>query len=230
MSWLVPFIDAMALVAFVVAAVLLSRIPIRTEGLTSWIAKSCLVGAMAVYVFAMLSNVLEHSGVTAALDAAEDYLEVLFPALIVYGGYALHVRQRENELKSAQRAALRSQEMMLGILDAAPAGIIVLDDAGRITFANETAKEALDVSDDEGIVSTPGWGVRICGGPAAPDFAGLVTAEHGHLGVQVTVEWPNGWLVDFTMRTEELRDEHGRFGGMVATFLPQAGLHPESQQ
>ncbi|MDZ4170150.1 MAG: PAS domain-containing protein [Coriobacteriia bacterium] len=228
MSVLVPAVDAAALVAFVVAVWLLARVPSRGRGTLSGVAKACLMGALLVYAFAMFSNVLEHAGVTDALDAAEDYVEMLFPPLIVYAAYALYVRQRENELLSAQRAAARSQALALGILDAAPAGIIVLDDVGRITFANETAREVLDLTEtDSGEVQTPGWSVRVAGGPSSLDFAGLVVAEHGLKGIPVTVKWQNGWRVELTVRTDRLIDESGRFGGLVGTFMPETGLHQE---
>lgn len=220
MNVAVPLVDLAGLVAFTVAGLFLLRTSSHGESPTSQIAKYCLVAATAVYTFAMFSNVLEHIGLTAVLDAAEDYLEILFPAFFVYGGYALYARQRENELRSAQRVAVRSQEMMLGILDAAPAGIIVLDAAGRITFANETAKQTLDLTDVDGVVHTPGWSVRVAESPAAPDFAGLITSPHGHRGLPVVVEWPDGWRVELTVQTEQLGDEQGRLGGMVATFLP----------
>ncbi len=223
MNVAVPLIDLAGFVVFAIAGIFLLRTSSHGESPTSSIAKYCFFGATAVYTFAMFSNVLEHAGLTAALDAAEDYLEILFPAFFVYGGYALYARQRENELRSAQRVAVRSREMMLGILDAAPAGIIVLDAAGRITFANETAKQTLDLTDVDGVVHTPGWSVRVAESPAAPDFAGLITSPLGHRGLPVVVEWPDGWRVELTVQTEQLSDEQGRLGGMVATFLPPSG-------
>ncbi len=228
MNVAVLLVDVAAFGAFAFAALLLVTAKSGEVCPLSPIAKLCLTGALAVYVFAMLSNTLEHAGLTPALDVAEDYLEIMFPALFIYGGHAIHMHERESELRSAQRAALRSQEMLLGIIDAAPAGIIVLDAAGRITFANETAKEALDLTEEEGTIRTPGWSVRVGDGPAGPDFAGLVAAEHGRRGIPVVLEWPNGWRVELVVRTEELHDERGRFGGMVATFLPQVGLRQDS--
>lgn len=229
MNVIIPVVDVIAFVAFALAFGLVMTVRSDADGPISGVAKMCMLGMLAVYVFAMGSNVLEHAGITAVLDPVEDSLEILFPPLGLYAAYALYVRQRERELLASQRVSQRSQEMVLGILDSTPAGIIVLDGSGRITFANQEAKAVLDLVEDEvGTFTTPGWLVHVAGGSGERDFSALLRAVHGHSGVPVAVEWPNGWRVDVSVRTEQLCDSAGRVGGMVATFLPPVGLHPEA--
>lgn len=225
MNVAVPTFDALALAAFVVGLVAMLSVPVRPDGSLNNIAKYCFSLALAVFVFAMFSNVLEHAGITAALDPAEDYIEVLFPSLVLYGAYAAHVRQRELELLSAQRAALSSQQMMLGIMDTAPAGILVLDPSGRITFANEAAKEIFDLAENTGgSYSTPGWSISVGSGPPSDTFAGLAGSNAAREPVPVSIRWPTGWEVEIMVRTETLVGPDGNAGGLVASFLPPTGF------
>lgn len=230
MNVAIPAMDALSLVAFCLALVLTLKIPLSEHSAINVVSKACMSLAMAVYVFAMASNVLEHARITSMLDPVEDYLEILFPLLIVYALYAAYVHQRELELVASQRAALRSQEMLLGIMDSAPAGILVLDSTARITFANEAARGILDLGESDGgtTLATPGWSVRVGSQESAPDFSGLVKSYVGAEGVPVAVEWPGGWRVDMTFHTEALKDDAGGVGGLVASFLPPDGLHPRT--
>lgn len=224
MAVLVPLADALGLVAFSAALIVALSLPVSEDTLISPAGKTCMVAALSVYSFGMFSNVLEHAGITSALDPIEDNAEVLFPVLVLYTLYATHVRQRELELRAAQRAALRAQEMVLGIIDAAPAGIVVLDGAGKVTFANETAKMVLDLSEGEaGGFVHPDWSVVVGPGPPAPDFRGLVACAGGH-PVPVSVVWPRGWRVELEIGTEPLVDATGATGGVVATFVPPEGM------
>lgn len=225
MSAVVPIIDALALVAFCAALGMFLSARVDASGPLGSVAKTCAVLALGVYSFAAFSNVLEHSGVTAALDPLEDYLEITFPILVLYGVYAVHVRGREQELLSAQRAALRSQDMLLGIMDSTPAGILLLDSSGRISFANEAAKQVLDLSeDDDGRFSDPGWTIAVNGSPAGSTFAALLDVDALSEPVSVRIEWRSGWRIDLDVRTERLADAAGPKGGLVATFLPPEGL------
>lgn len=226
MNTAVPVIDALALIAFGAALVMILSVRITPDGPLSVVSKTCAALGLAVYAFAAFSNVLEHSGVTAALDPIEDYLEILFPILVLYGVYAVHVRGRERELMSAQRAALRSQDMLLGIMDSTPAGILLLDSSGRVSFANEAAKRVLDIAEDaEGGFSDPGWTISVNGSPAGPTFAALLDTRVETEPVAARVEWPSGWRVDLDIRTETLADAAGHRGGLVATFLPPADMN-----
>jgi PAS domain-containing protein len=223
MSVVVPIIDFAALMTFVAAAALLLTVSSDESSPLSDVAKWCIFAAMLVYAFAMGSNVLEHSGVTAALDPIEDYMEMLFPPLVLYGAYAVYFRQREHELLASQHATQASQQMMLTILDAAPAGILVLDSTGHLTFANDEAKDVLGLTeDDHGVLTTPGWTVRVADEVAA-DFAPLLHSSFGSHGVPVLIEWPQGAHARLSVRTEMLRDPAGDISGLVAAFIRPPG-------
>lgn len=225
MNVAVPVFDILALASFVTGLVIVLSIPTSAETPLSTTAKTCFALAFAVYVFAMFSNTLEHAGITTVLDPPEDYIEILFPSLVLYGAYAVHVRNREMDLLSSQRAALSSQQMLLGIMDTAPAGILVLDPSGRITFANEAAKEILDLAESTGgSYSTPGWSIRVGAQPPGTAFAELTQVEAGHAPVPVSITWPTGWHVELMVRTERITGANGLPGGVVASFLPPDGM------
>lgn len=222
MTVAVAAFDVGGLLAFGFAFVLvcLTRLA-EPRDVLARVAKVCLLFALGVYVFAMLSNVLEHLAITDALDPFEDYLEILFAPFLLYSIFTMSMKQRQDAMAASQRAALASQQMMLAVLDSAPAGIIVLDSGGRITFSNAAAKEILDLDEDEGgTFTTPGWSVRVADSEPANDFRELLPSGPGAGGVPVTVEWPNGWRIALAVHAEELGDSTGGIGGIVATFLP----------
>lgn len=224
MDVLVPLADALGLVAFSAALIVAILLPVSEDSPISPASKLCMIAALSVYVFVMFSNVLEHAGITSALDLVEDYAEVLFPVLVLYTLYATHARQRELELRASQRAAKRAQEMVLGIIDAAPAGIVMLDAAGKVTFANETAKSVLDLTEGEsGGFEHAEWSIIVGSEPPASDFRALVSSAQGR-PTPVSVVWPSGWRIEIEMMTEPLVDAMGRTGGVVATFLPPEGM------
>lgn len=106
-----------------------------------------LACGMLLMVFVSLSNVLEHAGITAYYDAYEDYAEVLMLPLIGYGLYLLFTERQFDALRSAQRAAKASQDMLLGVMDSSPIGIAVVDSNGDVNYSNSYADSLLGLTD-----------------------------------------------------------------------------------
>jgi PAS domain-containing protein len=107
----------------------------------------------------------------------------------------------------------------MDIVDGAPAGIMFLDTAGHIAFANDAAKEMLDlVEGTEGAAITgPGWVLDGVEGAVAGDLTPLLSSEPFD-GRPVTLEWPNGWAVNLRVSGRPLSDHQEKFGGIVVTF------------
>jgi PAS domain S-box-containing protein len=59
--------------------------------------------SMSVYVFVGFSNVLEHSGVTGALDSYEDYAENLFLPFFLFFLFSMRSRQELNMRRQAEQ-------------------------------------------------------------------------------------------------------------------------------
>lgn len=157
----------------------------------------------------------------------ESYVEILFPVLAVVLVYSAYSARQLADVRSTQRALVRSHEMTMGIIDAAPAGILFLDPTGRITFANETARQVLDLAEDPhtGRLVGPDWTVIDDRGAQSPGFCVLVEDESVK-DLPLTVQWPTGWSVELDISTEPLRDAREGLGGVVATFERPARLRP----
>lgn len=216
-------VEAFAFVVFTVAAGLFVSLPVRDGGRFDAVSKWLLVAVGAASAFASLSNVLEHAGATSALDPFEDYIEILLPTAIVYAAYAIAFRHRENDLFQAHRALERSHAFVMDLVDATPAGIIVLDSAGRIAFANESARECLDLAECEDGEDHPAWVVRderYAARQPRPDFSGFLEGKPLRQ-VPVTVEWPSGWRRRLSLNVVPMEDSRGA-GGAIAAFVDRS--------
>lgn len=223
MTGLIAAIDTVAFAAFVYALVVYWITPEAPETPFNKTARMCVMIAMGVYVFAMFSNTIEHVGFPQ-LDPAEDYIELLFPPFVFYATYAVSARQREVALMRSERAAQRSREMMLEIVDTAPAGVLVVSASGAVVFANETAREVLDLVEDSVTCALVHgeWTIidetRPVGAQELPDLGALV---HGRTrrDVPVRIEWPSGWARSLRMSIAPLADERDELGGAVIGFI-----------
>lgn len=228
MNLAVTAVETLAFVAFTCALGTFVSIPTSRESDLSASGKLLMVVAMAVYVFVALSNVLEHSGASVTLDAAEDYVEMMFPTFVAYAVHTISARQRENDLVQAYRALETSHTFVTDIVDATPAGIVVLDQRGWIIFANEAARECLDLLEDHAVPGQPGWVVRddrYADSEPKPDFGGFI-GDKPVRQAPVTVEWPNGWRRRLLLNVVPMSGSRG-LGGAIAAFVDRpAG--PES--
>ncbi|MDI6843087.1 MAG: ATP-binding protein [Anaerosomatales bacterium] len=136
--------DAVALVGFTVASVAAALMPLPEVGARHARAiRGLLLGALGIYVFTACSNVLEHGGITAALDPYEDYIEILVFPLVAY---ALHEARVAGETALRERAERRLQEehaLLSTVMRVSPVGAMIVNPEGTIVFANETARELL---------------------------------------------------------------------------------------
>ena len=135
----IVLLNAISLAAVIVALIGALRIPVRRVGAT---AKALLSVAVVLYVFVGVSNILEHSGTTARLDAYEDYAEILFFPFLLYFVYALGMHE---ELARRRRAERRYREVYEGSRD----GFVAVDMAGRIVQSNSTFRRMLGYTEME---------------------------------------------------------------------------------
>jgi PAS domain-containing protein len=166
----------------------------------------------------------ETAPVTAAL---EDNIETLLPLLAVGVLFASLAAQQYGDLSRGQKALTRSHDLMLDIVDAVPAGIVFLDGSGQITFANDTAKQVLDLVDRPG-GGTPLnaiWRIEGADGDAAPGWLGPLVRSGPYDGVPVTLAWPSGVAVDLRVSGRPLHDAREDLGGVVVTF-DRPGVQP----
>ncbi|MDP2234775.1 MAG: hypothetical protein Q8K89_14140, partial [Actinomycetota bacterium] len=77
-------LDTISILAFLIALGFALDLPVSPGRALELGTKLAMVAIMALYVFVGVSNMLEHAGITTALDLYEDYAEVLFVPLIMY--------------------------------------------------------------------------------------------------------------------------------------------------
>lgn len=216
MSTLALIGDAACLVGMSTAfvALALTRAVRPEDGGFTMLAKTSFMGVTAIYAYVAGASMVESVVPGFEAELYEGYLEMFAPVLALVGFYGACMSQRYRDLKSAEMVLAASHSFMVDLVDAAPAGILFLDPGGAIAFANSSAKEVLDLSEDERGWFTAPWKPEP--GPVA-QFAGLL-GEQPHTAVPVTIEWPDGWRVELKLSTEVTRDANGRIGGYVLTF------------
>jgi signal transduction histidine kinase/ActR/RegA family two-component response regulator len=111
MTWHVVF-DAAALAGVVIAMVAVLRMrAARTGGVVRWL----FLATLAAYLFIAGANVVEHLGLTDALDPFEDYAEILFFPFMLFSLYALWVQQELLRRTQAERLADHLNQVLRSI-------------------------------------------------------------------------------------------------------------------
>jgi PAS domain-containing protein len=159
------------------------------------------------------------------LNAVEDNLETLFPLIalgIVFSAYTAeqflgHVELAE--VHHARRRALQQQhDLLMDVVDAAHSGVLFVDSAGRIAFANDAAKRSLDLVEhpETGSVLEPPWNVE----DSPPDVGPLASLVHSEPfdGVPVRLHWRSGSVAELRANGRPRFDSRGRLGGVIVTF------------
>ncbi len=214
--------DFLGLASFGLGIAFLATAPSSSETVFDKWTKGFSIASLAVFVCVLAIDVTSYFALNERLESLEGYIEMLFPVLAVLAIFSAHRQQQLLDLRGAQRALRSSFDMMLTIVDGAPAGIVLLDDLGRISFANEVAKDVLDLVEDPttGAISTPGWSVVESGrdnADARLDFSGVAHALVERV-VPLSLTWPNGWRIELRMSGAALADSAGGGGGIVASF------------
>lgn len=211
-------VNLVGLLGFASAVAVLASVPARPDRRFNEHTKTFTIAAFAIYVYSLAIDLFGRYLSSPLLEEIENFVEVLFPVFMLMSVAAMLSAQQVIDVRRAQAALKASHDMMYAIVDSAPAGIMVLDPAGRATFANETARQVLDFGYEEGTgaLVTPGWTVFDLQGRGRPDFRALVTGPTA--GSQaLSVQWPSGWRVDLQANVEPL-GEASTPGGYVATF------------
>lgn len=212
--------NAIGFVGFAVAAVVLATVPADKDSFLNPLTKWFVFSALMVYVYVTASDTFDALGFDLWIDAIEDYVELLFPILVLVAVFSAYSHQQIGDLRRSQQALRSSHNLMMGIVDAAPAGILFIDVSGAIAFANQAAKEILDLEEDEfGHFDAPWFAGR-----ERPDALLPAISKEHQVGVKIPVDWPNGWHVDLVVNTEPLVHAAGEMGGVVATFERPAGI------
>ena len=218
-------------IAFSATVAVLAFTPFLDDSAFNKTTRIAIIASFSVYVVVTGVNLLSIAGLsTELLGEVEAYAEVLFPILALFTLFSSYSNQQMRDIKRAQRAMQASQALTSEIIDLAPAGILLLNQAGQIVFANETARDILDLHDDPDTcdVVTADWTVTCADGGENPDFSGLLGHDIGK-PVRCKVMWPSGWVIEIDVSTQQMGSSQDSLPrGYVATFeRPRMGVSPE---
>jgi PAS domain-containing protein len=231
--------DIMPLLGFTAALITVLMIPIKEGGLFNRAAKWFFVASIMCYFISSGASILGHFpdflGVFhAPFDAFNSVMplvELLWVPFMLFGVYALYSNQQLHDSIAARHEVVQAGQMLESVMDTTPAGVVVIDSAGAITFANPEARRLLDM-DDRSASDGAKWSVFV--GDAADfeasndrrgDFQGLLGAEPLQ-NASVTVSWPNGWRRNLQVNTTPLRDGESADSGAVVAFVEREPWTP----
>ncbi|MDI6901608.1 MAG: ATP-binding protein [Anaerosomatales bacterium] len=144
----VVFLDIVGMLSFATGLVVAARMPLTRLGGYERQVRILLMITMTVYAFVGVSNILEHSGVTAALDAYEDYAEILFIPAMAYLVYTAGLALQVQQLTDAEEGLRAEHELLTGVVETSPSGVMRIDAGGAIVFANDRARALLGLQRD----------------------------------------------------------------------------------
>lgn len=149
------------------------------------------------------------------IDSDRSLLEVLF-------GPAARI---ETELLDTRGALRQERDLVTGLAETSPVGILRFDREGRLVFANGESERILGerASELQGRQETsPAWrfadehGARV--GLGMLSFAKVRESGQPVRGVRLSLERPDGARVSVTLNAAPLHDVSGRVAGIVATL------------
>jgi PAS domain S-box-containing protein len=143
-----------------------------------------------------------------------------------FGNYLKEqVEIRTAELKKAQESMRRDHSLLNSIANTSPAGIVVLDREGKITFANPRAESILGLSKKQITQLTykaPDRHITHLDGRPFPDedlpFRRVMTAGRPVFEVEQAIEWSDGRRVLLSINATPILGPNGQGYGMVAAI------------
>jgi len=128
------------------------------------------------------------------------------------------------ERKRAEEALRRERDLVRRIMETSPAGIVMVNRGGQITFANTRAEQVLGLTHveiEKRTYNDPRWRITDYDGNPFPDeelpFRRVMATGQPVFDVRHAVEWPDGRRVLLSINAAPLFDEQGQVDGMVAT-------------
>jgi hypothetical protein len=224
MTWdLQSVANVVVLLGFAAALLAVVTMPARPGMFITPGIKLILGAAMFVWMFSGFSHVMQYGLGILSLDVYENYLKVLFVPFIACAGYLINANQQLRETERHAMVLSAEHEMLMRVVDTTPTGIVVLDHAGRIEFANERAKATLELREDAdtGILRTPGW-TCLDGPGCAPGTLSCCISAEPVRDRACAVAWPNGGTTHLSLNSTPIVAPDGSTVGSVVAITVDA--------
>jgi|GEM_PF-2988299 len=143
-----------------------------------------------------------------------------------------------DKTKSVVEEVLReSQHRLTSIAETIPYGIIRVDRAGQITFANTAVERILGVSREQIVRRArddPGWQIISADGSPGPSeehpFARFMRADRPVHGIEYVIEGPDGRRRFLSVTSAPLHDDRGQLDGCVILLSDITGRKQTEQE
>jgi PAS domain S-box-containing protein len=216
-------IDLVAMVAFGAAAVLAFGLSVDRRRRNIRPASTFLGLAALTYTVVSVSNSLERLEITAVFDVYEDYLEVLFVPFLAYSIFSWLSAQRLEDAERYTDMLAHEHDFLLEVVETTPTGILVVDDAGIPTFANENAREVLGLREEvaSSRLTANGWRLRPMAGetgPAPPGRFVVRDPSRREEDVLYELRLPSGERRVLSVNSTPMADDTGGFGASLVAF------------
>jgi PAS domain-containing protein len=225
MNTVVVASDVISTIAFVVAGLLALFAPFNSPLVTRSV-RVVFVGAMSLYAFVGVSNVLEHAGITAFFDLYEDFAEILFVPALAYVVSTMYLNQQIASQQKAARLMRQQNDLLLNIVDTVPGGILVVGPTGAVTFANEGAERVLGMTSDSGgsVSITPNWTLI---DPTTGEETTLAQIASGGALARKPLDarWPDGTQTELVFSSTPMSTHGGELGGSIVAFEAAGHRH-----
>jgi len=135
------------------------------------------------------------------------------------------------ERKQTEEALRRERDLVSQIMETSTAGIVALDRAGEITFANASAEEVLGLSKDVAtgrLYNAPSWRITDYDGEPFPEtelpFARVMATRQAVRDVRHAIERPDGQRVLLLVNAAPTFDKDGEIDGVVTAIEDVTGV------
>ncbi|MGP1383233.1 MAG: PAS domain-containing sensor histidine kinase [Thainema sp.] len=134
-------------------------------------------------------------------------------------------KRREAEQDQIAEALRQERNLLSRIMAMSPAGIVVLNPTGQITFANDRATQILGLTKDEAVGRTynaPVWQIQSLDGSPLPEsefpFVRVMQTKQPVFNVQHGIQTSVGQLLLLSVNAAPSFDASGQIDGVVATL------------
>ncbi len=128
------------------------------------------------------------------------------------------------ERRRAEQALATERDLVSRLVETSPSGILFVDSAGQIIFANSEADRLLALRRDTAAPASfaqPEWRISTLDGHPVPEnerpFRIVLATGRPLHGVRYALDWPDGRHVIVAISTAPLFDYSGRMEGVVTT-------------
>ncbi len=141
------------------------------------------------------------------------------------GDLVLSVVRDITERKQAEKALRRERDLVSRIMETSPVGIVMVNRAGAVTFANPQAEQVLGLTRAEigqRVYNDPAWHITDFDGNPFPDealpFQQVMKTGQPVYDLRHAIEWPTGRRVLLSINAAPIFDEADHLDGIVATI------------